>query len=159
MNNINSEWSLVPDNSLPRFVYSKHLFLGRILHVRPMFIFCNITDFFLPISLLYVGQYLVGYLQSGDIFIWNKEQDTLRTVKGPPSISASTQQGSQTGILFYSTQWLLHLAPNSQMVLSVLSNMQGCQFSGKSLNSGPGNLFSGHTCMFHFCVYKLNNYR
>ena len=27
---------------------------------------------------------------------------------------------------------------------------QGCQFSGKSLNSGPGNLFSGH--MLHFCV-------
>ena len=28
-----------------------------------------------------------------------------------------------------------------------------CQFSGKSLNSGPGNLFSGH--MFQFFVHKL----
>ena len=25
-----------------------------------------------------------------------------------------------------------------------LGSYQGCQFSGKSLNSGPGNLFSGH---------------
>ena len=31
---------------------------------------------------------------------------------------------------------------------SSLVKIQGCQFSGKSLNSGHGNLFSGH--MFHF---------
>ena len=40
---------------------------------------------------------------------------------------------------------------------SSLGKNQGCQFSGKSLNSGHGNLFSGH--MFHFFVYKLNNFR
>ena len=39
----------------------------------------------------------------------------------------------------------------------LLFNNQGYQFSGKILNSGPGNLFSG--LMFQFFVYKLNNVR
>nr|XP_054764824.1 ciliogenesis and planar polarity effector 1-like [Lytechinus pictus] len=38
------------------------------------------------------GQYLLGYLESGDIFIWNKDQDTLRMVKGHPSISVSSPE-------------------------------------------------------------------
>ena len=50
--------------------------------------------------------------------------------------------------MFNATEW---------EIIILLFISQGCQFSGKSLNSGPGNLFSGH--MFQFFVYKLSNSR
>ncbi|XP_071480023.1 ciliogenesis and planar polarity effector 1-like [Diadema antillarum] len=41
------------------------------------------------------GQHLVGYLESGDIFIWNKDQDTLKTVRGHLNVAPAHQQEEQ----------------------------------------------------------------